>query len=192
MFVEIIALLAMAGAAAVLGFGKDGKGVIITDSDVITLSTLGNNTVIKQTAPLAFTDRFRLIKCTARVTLKGITANEGPLLFGLASNALSVTQIAAAISANGPTSRQQKTDQNEAELPVWVLGSFASLSATIVELLKATSSGTDGYVSETIRWTFGVDASPGYSFWVQNRSGGALQTGGVVTVETKMFGVWTD
>ncbi len=190
MIVELISILGMAFAAAILGFGKDGKGVIITDSDVITLATLANNTVLKQAAPLAFTDRFRLIKATAIVTLKGITVGEGPILFGLASNSLSVAEIASAISANGPLSKQAGSEQNNAEFPVWTLGSFPSLIAG-VEYLRATEK-QPGYLEKTVRWTFGVDTDPGYTWWAQNRSGGSLQTGGVITIESKMFGVWTD
>ncbi len=188
--IELISILAMAFLGLVLGFGKDGTGVIITDSDVITLATLANNTVIKQAAPLAFTDRFRLIKATAIVTLKGITVGEGPILFGLASNSLSIAEIASAISANGPLSKQAGSEQNNAEFPVWTLGSFPSLIAG-VEYLQATKV-QPGRIMDTIRWTFGVDTSPGYCWWAQNRSGGSLQTGGVITVESKMFGVWTD
>ncbi len=181
----------MAAVAIVLGFGKDGKGVIITDSDNITLSTLSSNTVLKQAGVLAFTDRFRLIKATAIVTLKGITAGDGPLLVGLASNSLTAAEIAEAISANGPLSRQAVTETEAAMCPVWLLGVFQSLG-NAVELLQATESGSPGYVEKTIRWTFGVDSSPGYTWFAQNRSGSALQTGGTIVIESKMFGVWTD
>ncbi len=174
----------------VLGFGKDGKGVIITDSDLITLSTLTTNTVLKQTAPLQFTDRFRLIKLEAMATAVGATAGEGPILIGIASNSLTAAEIASAISANGPLSKQAGAEHNNAEFPVWTLGLFRNLAGTL-QLVEGTGM-EPGRMEKTIRWTFGVDSSPGYTWWAQNRSGSNMTTGMVITIESKMFGVWTD
>jgi len=187
--IEIVMILVFAAAAAILGFGKDGKGVIITDSDDITALTLGGNAVLKQDNPLVFADRFRLIKMELRVMAKGFLADDGPLLFGLASNDLSVTDIAQAISANGPLARADRDLDERATRPVWTLGYFEILSDKQTKLVGC--SPQPGYVEKAIRWTFGVDPR-GYVFWIQNRSGSTLQTGGKITIESKIFGVWTD
>ncbi len=194
---EVLTYLLMAAVAILMGFGKDGKGVIITDSDTMTLGALATNAMVKQDNPLAFTDRFRLIKVSAIVTGRGFTVGDGPIQVGMASNSLSVAEIAEALSANGPLNRQDALLRERAERPVWRLGHFPSNAGQVTQteslIGNAQGNGAEGVVEFAPRWTFGVVSGlEGWTWWARNRSGEVLVTGVVITLECKYFGVWTD
>ncbi len=168
-----------------MGFGKDGKGVIITDDDIITLSTLANNASIKQSAPPAITEDFRMIKMELSATLVGNTSTENPIDLYLVNDELTVAEIAASISGPGPLGRSDRGGQELAERAIFLLGTFAGVDANLP--LKG-ADGQEGVINKTVRWTFS-DAQ-GWAIAAHNRSGGTLTTGSVIRLATKFFGVW--
>ncbi len=156
--------------------------MIITDNDVITLGTLTNSTVLKQDNPLAIEEDFRLIKLRSVVSIRGMAAGEVPILLGLADNELSVSEIAEAISANGPLDRNDRVSMERAERPVWLYGAFSRVAVSMGLPMDMRP------LEEVVRWTF---SNPeGWCWFVQNRSGGTLTTGAIVEMNTKYYGVW--
>ncbi len=169
-----------------MGFGKDGKGVIITQADIITLSTLANNVLIKQASPLAIGEDFRLIKMEISAHIVDLTTTEVPIHLYVVDDELSVSEIAEAIVAGGPLDRNDRVAREQAERPVFLLGSFNPGAGTHGSLLGAKAQ--EGIVEKTIRWTF---SNPeGWSIAAMNQSGATLTTGAVIRFVAKYFGVW--
>ncbi len=168
-----------------MGFGKDGKGAIITQKDLITLGTLTAANSIKQATGIALTEDFRLIKMELSAMLTGFTAGEGPIHLYLCNDELSTTEINEAINASGPVDRNDRVAQERAERAVFLVGSFGA-SAASEELHGA--DGQEFLVNKTIRWTF---SNPeGWSLVAFNDSGATLTTGAIVRFVAKYFGVW--
>ncbi len=162
-----------------MGFGKDGKGIIIHQRAVITHGTPGNGTFVKGSA-LPIEEDFRIIKVEFSFFTTGVTAGEGPLLIALAADNLSIAQIAENL-LSGPNNRNDYEALEEVSRPVWVFGTVLPQTASLIP-----DSGLWG--EKTIRWTF---SNPeGWVWGLFNDSGAALTTGGLTIVRSKIFGVW--
>lgn len=166
-----------------MGFGKDGKGVIIYEGQSQALTTLAAGSVIKIGTPLAITEDFRMIKSEILATLEGLTANEGPFDFGLADNELSTAEIQATLDTDGPLDSNDYAAKETAERPVFLIGRFAGESSNNTNLDKNT-----GKINHVTRWTFKND--DGWCFWIRNAGPAALTTGATVRLLAKHFGVW--
>ncbi len=174
-----------------MGFGKDGKGAILRENTTVALSTLSGNTALKvDGADLAITEDFRLMKSEIFGNITGLTAGEGEgILLGLASDELTVAEIAAAINAAGPLDRNDRASMEAAERPVWLIGAYSPA-------IGSPASPTEGhFVSDNggarivhkMPWTF---SNPeGWVFFVMN-TGSSLQTGASVRIVATHFGVW--
>lgn len=169
-----------------MGFGKDGKGAIITHADIITLSTLANNTALKQASPLVLDEDFRLIKMEMAATLVGLTAEEVPIHLYIVNDELTVAEIAECITNAGPVDRNDRVAQERAERAVFLIGTFPEGVTTSVPVHGR--AGMEGIIEQTIRWTF---SNPeGWAIVAFNQSGGTLTTGAVIRFVAKYFGVW--
>ena len=168
-----------------MGFGKDGKGVIITQADLITLSTLANNTGIKQASPMAITEDYRIISMELAAQLEGVTSSETPIHLYLCNDELSVAEIAESITNVGPLDRSDRLQQERAERSVFLVGTF---NGTAVSIPIRGHDGQEGIVKKTIRWTY--SSGQGFTLVAFNQSGGTLTTGGVVRFVSKYYGVW--
>ncbi len=170
-----------------MGFGKDKKGVIVRNTDIITLGTLAAVTALKQDNALAMTDSLRILKTEGRAHIEGSTLVEGdgPIGLYLVSTDLSNAEIAAAINSDGPVSRQDTVQEDLSMRPVYKLGEL--------EFAPHTAASKQAILewSRTIRWTFG-DGGSGGSFGIVafNYGSNALTTGGIVRFTATHFGVW--
>ncbi len=170
-----------------MGFGKDGKGVIITDVDTITLGTLANVTAIKQGSPLAMLEDFRLIKLEMAIGYAVITAGENPINIYLVNNDLTVAEVAEAIVTAGPLNRNERIATERASRAVFLL---ATAGGPATDFAFKGHDGQEGIISKVIRWTF---SNPeGWSIVAFNNSGSALTTGTIIRFSVKYFGVWVD
>ncbi len=168
-----------------MGFGKDRKGVIFRQNDEITLLTLGSGSVLTQDNVPATSDSLRIIKSEGSASVSGATLVEGdgPIALYLASNDLTVAEIAAVINPAGggaPLNRDDIVGNDVTMRPVYYLGH-----------MEFVPIGVGGSVmmewSRTIRWTFGD--STGFAIVAFNE-GSALTTGGKVSFSHRAFGVW--
>lgn len=170
-----------------MGFGKDGKGVIIRESREQALGILADKTVIFIGTKLATLDDFRMLKTEVNAFLDGGTAGDvGGLLIGLADGDLSTSEIAAGMVVNAPLGPNDVVGGNVAMRPSWIIGA-----------LVADGSGTQGHfrgegnspnIKFNPRWTFAQTKA--WNFFIYNNTGHALTTGAVVELLTKDFGVW--
>ncbi len=159
----------------IMGFGKDGKGVIIWDNSSIgALSTLAGVTGIVAAGPV-LTEGFRQLKSQIWPALTGLTNGEG-VWFGIAAADMSLTNVEAAIESAVLTRGDVIANKN-AQLPVWPLHLFIGGDEQAVHL------------EMKLGWTF-PEESGGWQWWVYNPSAGALATGAGMRVVAKHFGVW--
>lgn len=168
-----------------MGFGKDGKGVILRESQTITLGTLASSTAIKAASNLAVTEDFRIIKSEILVSFRAMQPDESPIILGLADNELSVAEIGECLLVDGPVDRNDRQKEEEATRPVWEICQntpqvFAGPSD------NAPNNGLP--IEKTFRWTFSNDE--GWCWFAWNASGAALDGGGSIVIHAKHFGVW--
>ncbi len=169
-----------------MGFGKDGKGIILRQSISQALGTLGQNTAILIGTKPAILERYRMIKTEVFAGLIGLTSGEGSnLLFGIADGDLSVAEIEEAIElAGAPVGPNDPVDSAIVERYVKWLGASDHEIAT--EGLIHNHRGGQ-LIEETIRWTFARTKS--WNYFLYNL-GAALTTGSSLAVRAKQFGVW--
>ncbi len=170
-----------------MGFGKDGKGVIIRDSTSQALGALASGAGIIIGTKLALTSDFRMIKLEAIGTFSSLTNPEGRgLALYIVDGQFSVAEIEVAIEGNGPLGPNQS---DAAEIAMrfekW-LGEVLS-PATGEGVAIAVGKQTVALMEETIRWTF--SAAQSWNFFVYNH-GATLTTGSNFIVRSKSFGVW--
>ncbi len=168
-----------------MGFGKDGKGVIIRESRVQALGALGINTGILIGTKLATLERFRMLRSEVFATMTGLTTGEGTgLLFGLADGQFTLVEIEAAIEADGPLGPNDTITEDIADRPVWFSGAVDRETGT--EAVFENDEGGHMMVLKP-RWTFARTKS--WNFFVYNL-GAAMTTGSQVQFRGKQFGVW--
>ncbi len=170
-----------------MGFGKDGKGVIIGESRAAALGTLAPDTGILITTKLATLERFRMLKARMVANVEGITAGEaGGLTLWLADGDLVLSEIEEAIEADGPLGPNDKINEAIAERPVWYAGGLdVQVSVSEAFFRDAVTAGYACMVKP--RWTFARTKSWN---WVVYNAGPALSTGATVNIRCKDFGVW--
>ncbi len=173
-----------------MGFGKDGKGVIIREQSTITLGGLAAGVAVKGISEVALeTTSFRIIKMEYFISQSGAFGAEGDeALIGFANDVLSVTEIAASLTVDGPKDRNDTPGRNTAEFAVWLLAQ-----------LKEPTDATTGYdrplnmgrpMEKVLRWTF--TPPEGWTWFAYNPLAGALTTGAVFRIHAKYYGVWVD
>jgi len=167
-----------------MGFGKDHKGAIIRETQLLTLGGLAAGASIKAGA-LTLGDDFRILKTEWQISQRGNWGAVGDeVIIGIADNELSVAEIAECIDADGPLDRNDNLANERAMRPVWTLIDIKGKSTTVVEEVP-----NDGMMMTfNLRWTF---SNPeGWTFFGHNPLGGALTTGAVFFITAKHFGVW--
>ncbi len=168
-----------------MGFGKDGKGVIIHETNIITLGTLADGAaVIADVDAIILTEDFRSLKTEFFIgTNESIAAGDGPIYIGIADGELTAPEIAEQLAQNGPLGRNDNLRTERGMRPIWVLDVFG----------PGQQNGTGdkafhGMAKKNLRWTFSNPA--GWNWFAFNQSGGALVTGTVIRLRAKHFGVW--
>ncbi len=164
-----------------MGFGKDGKGVILYDNFNFTLTGLTTRDV-NETASRVLREDFRLIKSDYWVTMDS-TIHGDVVMFGIANGDLSAAEIEEAIESVA-------VDSND--VPAIEEGMRAVFPYDVCSANNDNAAG-DGATSDvrsgskTIRWTFKDPA--GWNFWFYNMSPGTFGTGGM-NLFLKHYGVW--
>lgn len=168
-----------------MGFGKDGKGVIIRQSLNQPILTLAAQvTLIIGTKP-AILERFRIIKAEVIATITGATSGElNGMFLGLADGDFSNAEIEAAIEANGPAGPNDVVSEELAERYIMWFGATDRETGTTL-VFHNEEGGHE--MKRTIRWTFSRTKS--WNWFIYNM-GVAPTTGANVIIRAKLFGVW--
>lgn len=161
-----------------MGFGKDGKGVILYDKVRLTLSTLASGTVIAAASGITLSEDFRILKAEILGSTKGMTADEGGVVIGLADGELSDAEVAECLNSR-PGDRNDNLANEQAMRPVFPF-----------DIVFENQAGGDLMVKEEIkpRWTF--SNADGWQWFAFNIGSGALTTGTVIDLFVKIYGVW--
>ncbi len=168
-----------------MGFGKDGKGIIIKESKVQALGALAAGSGVLIDTKLALLERFRMLRTELYASVTTLTTGEGTgLLIGLADGDLTLAEIEVAIELEGPLGPNDIVSANAAERPVWWMGAVDRETGT--EALFENDEGGHMMVLKP-RWTFARTKS--WQFFVYN-IGKVLTTGAFVNIRVKSFGVW--
>ncbi len=168
-----------------MGFGKDGKGVIIRESRSQTLAALAAETGVIIGTKLATLERFRMLRTEIYAAVTNLTSGEGTgLLFVLADGDFTLAEVEAAIEADGPLGPNDTILEDIADRPVWFAGAVDRETGT--EALFENENGGHMMVLKP-RWTFARTKS--WNFIVYNL-GTILTTGSSVIFRAKHFGVW--
>ncbi len=168
-----------------MGFGKDGKGVIIRETRTTNLLALAQSAAVNIDTKINPLERFRMLRNETYATVVGLTSGEGTgLLYVLADGQYSLAEVEAAIEAVGPLGPNDTPTEDIAERAVWFMGAIDRETGT--EAIFGNEEGGHKLVIKP-RWTFA--RTKGWNFLVYNL-GKVLTTGSAVHIRSKSFGVW--
>ena len=172
-----------------MGFGKDGKGVILAEAPEIVLGTLAAKMAIRldtNVIGIALLERFRLIKTEVQVFIRAASfvAGDGPIGLYLVDADFTLAEFEEALESVGSVGPNDKVTAAQVERFYKAFGmiNFVEENAAGGALM---SKGL--VVSEMIRWTFA--RAKGWN-WMAYNFGGALTTGSTIVLQCKHFGVW--
>ncbi len=168
-----------------MGFGKDGKGIIIREQRSQALGALASGAGILLGTATAILERFRVLRSETFATISSLTSGEGTgLLIGIADGDFTIQEIEGAIEANGPLGPNDKDTADKADRLVLLLGAVDRETGT--EAIFENEMGGHILVAKP-RWTFA--RTKGWNYFVYNL-GDTITTGATVRICTKQFGVW--
>ncbi len=173
-----------------MGFGKDGKGVIIREDVLLTAGGLAAISAVKSTEGITLqTTSFRVIKTTYFVVVRGSFGAEGDeVIIGIADGTLSTAQIAEVMNNNGPADRNAMVSAAIADRAVWPLVQIKEPADSATSYPLPVNNGMP--MEKSLRWTF--TPTEGWDWFLFNPLAGALTTGLVVAIFATHFGVWVD
>ncbi len=175
-----------------MGFGKDGKGQVLTELATLTIGALGAGAVVKHTGGIVLeTTSFRILKTEYFVSQLATFQGEGDeIIIGIANGALSAAEIAAAITDAGPNDRNDGPGSEIAMRAVFLTGPQIKETQTAVDSYGEPMPFNGMKMSFNLKWTF--TPTEGWSWFAFNPLTGALTTGAIFRVTAKHFGVWVD
>ncbi len=170
-----------------MGFGKDGKGVIIYDAVGENIGALASNDAIafSSRAVGAMIEDFRMLKCEYWMAIRAAQAvvlADGPVVVGMAHGGLTAALIEETLEST-VLDQGSFVAIEEASRPVWPLEVFMIPDADSGNVVDLTRKG-----SFTPRWTF--NNPDGWVWWAYNLSSQVLITGNELNIQAKCFGVW--
>jgi len=146
------------------------------------LGTLGDNTVLKIAMFGGNLTEDLFIKAIKGTwTIRGLTATEGPLSFGIAHSDYTVAEIAEALDAGSLLGPASKIEGERARRLVRKIGTFSGAATE-----ETVNNGNPVYTR--VGWTQqdGADVN----LWVQNQSGATLTTGATLEFLGDLYGKW--
>lgn len=163
-----------------LGFGKDGRGVILYERATGPLGALGATTAFSWSGRYTgnLEEDFRIIKLELYAQWSDITDGEGPIILGIADGFLATADIEAALET-APLSRNDPDLEmsHRAVWPLLILGDDGESSNSVCKQIE-----------KNLRWTFSDPDA--WKWWVYNISTAAITTGSFVDLFAKIYGVW--
>ncbi len=168
-----------------MGFGKDGKGVIIRESRGQALGTLAAGTGLFIGTKFVTLERFRMLKAEIYATITGLTSGElTGFIFGLADGQYSLAQVEEAIEESGPLGPNDEISADKADRPVWFTGAIDRETGT--EAIFENENGGHMMIIKP-RWIFARTKS--WNYFVYDL-GAAITTGSTVNIRAKSFEDW--
>ncbi len=148
----------------------------------LAASTLASNDVISGNLVAVGDEEFRLLSLTGLWSLRGATAGEGPLMFGVAHSDYTDAEIEECLEVSTGLTRGDKVAQEQASRLVRRIGQFPVSSAA--------ESFREGEVIKT-RLNWHITEGQTLKAWIWNKSGAALTTGALVLFNGDAVIRWT-
>lgn len=173
-----------------MGFGKDGKGVILREQATMALGTLAAQTGLIMTGGAlvgtALLERYRIIKTeiVASIGQATFSSGDGPIEIYLVDGNYSLSEFEEAITGAGPFGPNDTIREEKAERWYKLFGQIAFIPQNVG---PGATLNNGMVVEKTIRWTFAL--SKGWN-WIAVNRGSPLTTGSTLAVTAKHFGVW--
>ncbi len=170
-----------------MGFGKDGKGVILRQSLTATIGTLAAATGLIIGTALAIDTDFRMLKAEILATITGVTAGElNALALYLVDGDFTLAEFEASLESNGPVGPNDSVNAALAER--WTKFCGAVVHSDVSTALIFTDRDSGGSLLKIMpRWTFQRVKSWN---WILYNAGEAPTTGATMRLKAKCFGVW--
>ncbi len=175
-----------------MGFGKDGKGVIVKEQTTLGLGALAGQDLILQDSAVVLDADFRILKTDLTAVITGATSLEGVgLILYMTEGDLNAALVEANVELNGPLS--QGDPDNEEVASRWVRRVGITTGPTVNETERVFKNEYGGgLLSLTPRWTFRrrrTGTQGGWNWAVYN-DGIVLTTGATLRVLATHYGVW--
>ncbi len=170
-----------------MGFGKDGKGVIIAETKSTALLTLAAGSGLFIGTPLVTLERFRMLKAELTVMIANVTGDEAlGLVVYLVDGDLTLAQAESAIETQGPLGPNDIDLTEQAMRPVFRVNDHFGMSGADNFAAGAIGNAVM-VVSINPRWTFA--RTKAWNWMIYNNAS-ALTTGSTAIFANKLFGVW--
>lgn len=170
-----------------MGFGKDGKGVILREDGTTTLGALAADAGLSLAGP-TITEDFRMLKSRLFAVLRGIAPGEGAgILLYMCNADLTAAEQEAAVETNGPLDRNDRIQQETAERLVTLIGAVDQVAGADGICTFRDIVTNAPVLTPAMRWTFSNPEGWDYFFY---NAGKLVTTGGSIHVHATHFGVW--
>lgn len=175
-----------------MGFGKDGKGVILHELEVTTsLGTLASLAALKLAGP-SMDHKFRILRTDVGCYIidAGSTKDVTGLWFGIANGDLTAAEIGEALTSV-PTGPNDAIGNERAQRNVKLLGILDVRGAPVAgtSFMFVGPEGSPLMVNKH-RWTY--HETEMWDWFIFNNTGSDMTTGALATLTATHFGVWVD
>ncbi len=175
-----------------MGFGKDGKGVIVHEQESFALAGLAGQAFVQSDSAVLLDMDFRILKTDLTAVLTGMTSLEGVgLQLYMSEGELTAAQAEANIELNGPLRMGDKDAEEIASR--WVRRIGITTGPTVNETERVFRNEHGGaLISYTPRWTFrrARTATAGGWNWGVYNNGVTITTGATCRILATHYGVW--
>ncbi len=175
-----------------MGFGKDGRGVIVHERTDVTLAGLAGQDMALQGSNVALDEDFRILKTELTATMRGVTSLEGAgLILYMIEGDVDAASAEANVELNGPVSRGDPAAEEIASRWVRRVATSPNNVVNATERMFLNEHG-GSLINFKPRWTFirrRTAAEGGWNWGVYN-DGVTLTTGTVVAILATHYGVW--
>ncbi len=116
------------------------------------------------------------------VSFRGHTTGEGPIVFGMCSSSLTVSELDAWF-ANDPQGLEGSAQEiSDRQVVVW----------GVIPETPLLDSDQSPIMFRSRKWYWEVKEGQGVQYFARNQDSGALTTGIVIQFQTFISGVWLD
>ncbi len=156
----------------------------VNQVDSVALSTLALNTGVIRAGPVV-TRGGKCLSARAAMTIFGLTAGDGPWLFGVMNTDFNLAELETYLELNGPVSPNDKTAQEIASRGKFIrtLGLITPHASGLT-----ASAYVDNQSLAGLKYSESGEAA-GWTWWLYNR-GPAMQTGATWALWSSVFVQW--
>ncbi len=174
-----------------MGFGKDGRGVIVHEQQTLALLALDGQDVISTNDAVQMDSDFRILKSVITVVITGLTSTEGNgLLLYMTEGDLDDALIEANIELNGPQAPGDPDNEEVASRWVRLVATSDNNDIPTERMMVNEKGGS--IIEFTPRWTFRRRRTVGQGGWNWSmyNNGVTITTGAVARIFATHYGVW--